>query len=156
MVETDPALAAARLHRSLDLAERCGASFLTGVAGASAASIEARHGDPMAAVRQYRWLLAHWQRAGVLVLQWNMLRAVVELLVRLDCLRPAAVLLGAVTSTEAGHQVFGDDARRLAAVGHMIRQGLGAAETDEALAEGRTLGDDDAVAVALAAFDHLP
>jgi hypothetical protein len=129
--------------------------LLVGVAGASAASIEARYGDPAEAVAQYRWLLDHWQRAGIRVVQWTMLRAVAELLVRTGCLRPAAVLLGALTSTQAGHDVYGEDIHRLAAVADAVRTGLGSTEHRDALAEGRHLDDDGAVAVALAAFDQL-
>jgi hypothetical protein len=155
VVHHDPKLAAERLGRSVDLAQRCGASFLLGIAGASAASIEARYGDPAEAVVQYRWLLDHWQRAGIRVVQWNMLRAVTELLVRTGSLRPAAVLLGALTSTEAGHAVYGEDARRLTAVADTVHTHLDTAEHDAALAEGQHLDDDGAVAVALAAFDQL-
>jgi predicted ATPase/DNA-binding SARP family transcriptional activator len=155
VVHDDPELATERLRRSVDLARGCGALLLVGVAGASAASIEARYGDPAEAVAQYRWLLDHWQRTGIRVVQWTMLRAVAELLVRTGCLRPAAVLLGALTSTQAGHDVYGDDSRRLAAVADAVRTGLGSTEHDDALAEGRHLDDDGAVAVALAAFDQL-
>ncbi len=155
VVHDDPPLAAERLRRSADLAGSCGASFLVGIAGASAASIEARYGNPAEAVVQYRWLLDHWQRAGIRVVQWNMLRAVAELLVRTGCLRPAAVLLGALTSTEAGHAVYGEDARRLTDLAETVRSHLNTAEHDAALAEGRQLDDDGAVAVALAAFDQL-
>jgi predicted ATPase/DNA-binding SARP family transcriptional activator len=155
LVHDDPPLAAERLRRAMELARRCGASFLLGIAGASAASLEARYGDPAEAVTQYRWLLDHWQRAGIRVIQWNMLRAVDELLVRVGSLRAATVLLGALTSTDAGHAVYGDDARRLAAVADAVRAGLDPDEHDAALAEGRRLDDDGAVAVALAAFDAL-
>jgi hypothetical protein len=154
-VHDDPPLAAKRLRRAMEEARRCGASFLLGIAGASAASIEARSGDPADAIAQYRWLLDHWQRAGIRVIQWNMLRAVDELLVRTGSLRAATVLLGALTSTEAGHAVYGDDARRLAAIADAVRAGLDPDEHDAALAEGRVLDDDGAVAVALAAFDAL-
>jgi hypothetical protein len=155
VVHDDPPLAAERLRRSADLARSCGASFVVGIAGASAASIEARYGDPAKAMVQYRWLLDHWQRAGIRVVQWNMLRAVAELLVRMGCLRPATVLLGALTSTEAGHAVYGEDARRLAAVADAVRTRLSSTDYDAALAEGRHLDDDGAVVVALAAFDQF-
>jgi hypothetical protein len=155
VIHDDPPLAAERLRRSMEEARRCGASFVLGIAGASAASIEARYGAPAEAVAQYRWLLDHWQRAGIRVIQWNMLRAVDELLVRTGSLRAATVLLGALTSTEAGHAVFGDDARRLVAIADAVQAGLDPDEHDAALAEGRGLDDDGAVAVALAAFDAL-
>ncbi len=155
LVHDDPPLAAERLRRSADLAQRCGSSFLLGIAGASRASIEARYGDPAAAASEYRWLLDHWQRAGIRVIQWNMLRAVAELLVRTGDLRSAAVLLGALGSTEAGHAVYGEDTSRLAAMADAVRTGLGRREHADALAEGRLLDDDGAAAVALAAFDRL-
>jgi predicted ATPase/DNA-binding SARP family transcriptional activator len=155
LVHDDPKVAAERLRRSADLARSCGASFVVGIAGASAASIEARYGDPAEAMAQYRWLLDHWQRAGIRVVQWNMLRAVAELLVRMGCHRPATVLLGALTSTQAGHAVYGEDARRLSALADALRTNLDTAEHAAALAEGRHLDDDGAVAVALAAFDSM-
>jgi predicted ATPase/DNA-binding SARP family transcriptional activator len=155
LVHEDPAVAAERLRRSADLARRCGSSFLLGIAGASAASIEARYGDPAVAVSEYRWLLDHWQRAGIRVIQWNMLRAVAELLVRTGDLRAAAVLLGALGATEEGHAVYGEDTARLATAADAVRAGLGRREHADALAEGRVLDDDGAAAVALAAFDRL-
>jgi predicted ATPase/DNA-binding SARP family transcriptional activator len=154
-IHDDPPLAAERHRQSAALARRCGASFLVGIAGASEASIEARYGDPAVAMTQYRWLLDHWQRAGIRVVQWNMLRAVTELLVRAGAFRPATVLLAAVTSTQAGHAIYGEDIQRMAAVDDAIRSHLTTSEHREAFAEGRRLDDDGAVAVALAAFDQL-
>jgi hypothetical protein len=155
VVHADPPLAAVRLERSTELARTCGSPFLLGIAGASAASIEARHGDPSVAIAEYRWLLAHWQRTGIRVVQWNMLRAVTELLLRTGCLQAAAVLLGAVTTSEAGHAVYGEDSRRLAALADALESQLGTEAFASAMAEGRSLDDDGAVAVALDAFDTL-
>ncbi|MGH9209064.1 MAG: ATP-binding protein [Acidimicrobiales bacterium] len=155
VVDRDPALAADRFRRALALAEESGTLFVASTAGASAASIEARHGDPAAAVAHYRQLLLHGQRAGVRVLQWTMLRTVATLLLRIGAHQPAAVLLGAVTSTRSGHEVFGADAERLAAADLALRAALGDDAVEQAVERGRQMDDDAAVAVALAAFDDL-
>ena len=75
--------AQACFDRALEIAAETGASFVTGVAGASRASIDARRGDPLAAANQYRLLIAHWRRAGIWSTQWTMLRSVAGLLPRL-------------------------------------------------------------------------
>jgi predicted ATPase/DNA-binding SARP family transcriptional activator len=154
-VQRDPAQAAAHLRRAVEVADSCGASFMTVIAGASAASIEGRSGDPRRAVQDYRWLLAAGQRAGVHVLQWTMLRAVAELLVRVHEHAAAGSLLGAITSTASGHEVFGADAERLAVVRGAVVDALGALEAEQRIAAGAQLDDDDAVAIALDAFDRL-
>jgi hypothetical protein len=152
LVQSDPAAAASHLARALDLADRCGASFVTMIAGASAASIEARTGDPAKAIEQYRWLLELGQRAGVRVLQWTMLRSVAELLVRIGDHAGAATLLGAVTTPGSGHEIFGADVERLDQVRRAVREALGDTVADAGIARGTALDDDAAAAVALAAF----
>lgn len=155
VLDRDPRLAQERLRRSVELADAVGASFLTVIAGASAASIEARLGDPERALRDYRWLLALGQRSGVHVLQWTMLRAVAELLVRLGDHATAAVVLGGVTHTGSGNEVFGADAQRLAAVRAAVEGALGEAEAAARIAEGAACDDDAAVALVLDAFGRL-
>jgi hypothetical protein len=152
LVQSDPATAASHLARALDFADRCGATFVTMIAGASAASIEARTGDPAKAVEQYRWLLELGQRAGVRVLQWTMLRSVAELLVRVGDHAGAATLLGAVTTPGSGHEIFGADLERLDNVRKAVRSALGDAIADAGIAGGTGLDDDAAAAVAFTAF----
>ena len=53
----DVALARARLARALELADATGATFVTGVAGTTDVSIEARDGDPPVAAAEYRRLI---------------------------------------------------------------------------------------------------
>src|SRR3546814_16781478 len=78
--------------RSVGAADATGASFVTGIAGASMASIVARSGDPSAAVQEYRFLIDHWRRAGMWSTQWTMLRSIALLMVRLGRPRESAVL----------------------------------------------------------------
>jgi hypothetical protein len=141
-----------RLRRALEIADATNASFVTGTAGATLASIEARHGDPDVAAADYRRLIVHWQHAGMWPTQWTMLRSIAGLLARLDRDRDAAVLLGAVRTTESGHRIFGADALALATLGGELEQRLGAVDYATALGEGAALDGAGAVAHALRAL----
>jgi predicted ATPase/DNA-binding SARP family transcriptional activator len=151
-LEVDPARARARFTRALDLADRTGASFVTGLAGASQASLEARLGDPEVAARDYRRLIGHWRRAGMWSTQWTMLRSIAALLGRLGRHRDAAVLVGAVRSPGAGHRIFGSDETALGELGEQLRDALGDAAYADALAEGAVLDGEAAVEHALRAL----
>lgn len=148
----DPPLARARFVTALDLAERCGISFVTGLAGASKASIDARTGDAVGTAGEYRRLIGHWRRAGMWSTQWTMLRAIAGLLARLGRHRDAAVLLGAVEATAAGHRIFGADELALRELESRLLEELGAAAFGAAMAEGAVLDGDAAVEHALAAL----
>ena len=141
-----------RLGRAVELAEQTNASFVTGIAGASKTSIEARLGDPAAAAEEYRRLIAHWRRAGMWSTQWTMLRSIAGLLARLERHRDAAVLLGAVRATQAGHRIFGADDAALTELAARLRSELGDDAYEEALDEGAGLDGDDAVEHALRAL----
>jgi predicted ATPase/DNA-binding SARP family transcriptional activator len=148
-LSVDVERARARLVRAVQLAEVTGASFVSGVAGASKASIEARVGDPLVAAEDYRRLINHWRRAGMWSTQWTMLRSIAGLLARLARPREAAVLIGAVQATTAGHRIFGADEAALAELGAQLRAELGDAAFEAALGEGAALDGDAAVEHAL-------
>ena len=141
-----------RLRRALELADATHASFVTGTAGASLASIEARHGDAEIAATDYRKLIVHWQHAGMWPTQWTMLRSIAGLLARLDRNRDAAVLLGAVRATESGHRIFGADEVALTHLAIELERRLGASDYAEALGDGAALDGAGAVAHALRAL----
>ncbi len=144
-LERDPARAQERFARAIELAERTDASFVTGVAGASRASLEVRLGDPHVAAREYRHLIDHWRRAGMWSTQWTMLRSIAVLLVRLERHRDAAVLVGAVRAPGAGHRIFGADEAVLGELDVQLRDSLGDADYERALAEGALLDGEAAV-----------
>lgn len=144
--------ARARYVRALELAEATHTSFVTGVAGAAKASIEARFGAPAVAAADYRSLIPHWRRAGMWSTQWTMLRSIAGLLARLGRDRDAAVLEGAVRSTDAGHRIFGADEVALTELGAQLRTALGDKEYQAALDEGAALDGDAAVERALRAL----
>ena len=125
---------------------------MIGTAGASLASIEARHGDPHVAAENYRRLIVHWQHAGMWPTQWTMLRSIAGLLARLERYGDSAVLLGAVRATESGHRIFGADEIALAALAAKLRDQLGESVYDEAVGDGARLDGAGAVAHALRAL----
>lgn len=141
-----------RFARALEIAEQTNASFVTGLAGASKASIDARIGDPVAAAAAYRRLIPHWRRAGMWSTQWTMLRSIAGLLERLGRYRDAAVLEGAVRATAAGHRIFGADEVALDDLGVRLRTELGDDEYEAARRRGALLDGEAAAEHALRAL----
>ena len=74
-----------------------------------------------------------------------MLRSIAGLLDRLGLRRDAAVLLGAVRASPAGHRVFGADEVALAQLGKRLRAALGDEAYEAAVVEGGALDGDAAV-----------
>jgi hypothetical protein len=68
--------------------------------------------------------------------QWTMLRSIAGLLARLGHDRDAAVLLGPIHATQAGHRVFGADEVALRELGRRLPETLGSDAYEAALAEG--------------------
>jgi hypothetical protein len=125
---------------------------VTGLAGASRASLDARSGDAAIAAADYRRLIVEWQRAGIWSTQWTILRWVAVVLERLGRARDAAVLEGAVRATTAGHRIFGADEVALADLGQRLRSELGDEGYEAAVREGARLDGDAAVEHALEAL----
>ncbi len=141
-----------RLARAVELAEATNASFPRGVAGASKASIEARIGDPAVAAADYRWLITHWRRAGMWSVQWTMLRSIAALLARLGRHEAAAVLVGAIDATAAGHRIFGDDEVALAELREQLSAQMGEEQFLAAHRRGAVLDGEAAAEHALASL----
>ncbi|HEX6238460.1 MAG TPA: BTAD domain-containing putative transcriptional regulator [Acidimicrobiales bacterium] len=141
-----------RYVRAVELAHQTNASFITGLAGASKASIDARVGDPEVAAGEFRRVIAHWRRAGMWSTQWTMLRSIAALVARLGRHRDAAVLVGALHATAAGHRIFGADEVALHELGRRLRDALGDDAYEAALADGAVLDGDAAVEHALRAL----
>ena len=122
---------------------------MSGVAGTSNASIEARLGDPAVAAEEYRRLLTHWRRAGMWSTQWTMLRSIAVLLEARGNHEDSAVLVGAVRGTTEGHRIFGDDEATLAELAERLRRVLGDERYDAAIVRGAMLDGHGAVEHAL-------
>jgi hypothetical protein len=88
--------------------------------------------------------------------QWTMLRSIAGLLARLGHGRDAAVLLGPIHATQAGHRVFGADEVALRELGRRLPETLGSDAYEAALAEGAVLDGNAAVEHALRALVIVP
>jgi predicted ATPase/DNA-binding SARP family transcriptional activator len=153
LVEIDPPTAIFRLQLALDQAQRCGAWFVAGVAGASLASLEVRHGDADRATELYRLLLPLWSRTADSSVVWTAMRSVSALFHRLELHDHAATVLGAVLHTNDGHEVFGVDAERLSNLEHELLGVLGQRAFEAAALAGRGL---DAVELSEFVLARLP
>lgn len=125
VLATDPVRARERLERSLRIAEMTGATFVTGIAGASQASLEVRLGDVERAVSAYRWLIQHWRRAGMWSTQWVMLRSIAVLLEETAHPHDAAILEGAIRAASGSQRIAGTDEVVLDELSVRLREALG-------------------------------
>ncbi|MCP3938039.1 MAG: hypothetical protein GY708_22050 [Actinomycetia bacterium] len=126
-----------------NLADRNSLHFIKGVAGLTRAGLYVRDGNPMLAVPALVDLLEYWRRCGASMQQEITLRTVVDLLVRLDRLDAAAVILGALHSSERSAEVTGADAARLRSAQGVITARI--SEADSLVGRGAAM-DLEAVA----------
>ncbi len=153
-LEVDPGAAVVLLQDALDRAGTIGERYLTGAALVSLTSAQGRHGDPRRALGTFRDVIEHWHGAGNWTSQWNTIRNVVELLVRVELDEPAAALYGAVTTRSTAAPVFGADADHLAEARRILAARLNADAFAAAAAKGQAMADDDVVTFACAALDR--
>jgi hypothetical protein len=151
---TDPDRARHHLDRALELAAASQCSFVVGVAGATRASIESRHGDPAEAAARYHDLLAHWRRGPVRPVVATMLRAVSELLETLGEPLVAATVFGAGWGMDPA-EVHGPDGELGAELAARLRRQIGDEQFESAAAGGARLGDDEVLDLAAAALQAV-
>jgi predicted ATPase/DNA-binding SARP family transcriptional activator len=152
--DDDPDRARRHIDAALRWALDSGCWFVAGAAGVTSASLEARHGDPRRAAASYRHLLDLWRRGALRPIESTMLRHVAELLAASGHADAAALLHGAVTSSEVAPP-FGPDAARQAELAGRLRARLGDAAFAEAVARGARLGDDEALDLTAAVLATL-
>ena len=155
LVESAPARALEHLEESRRIALDIGNDFVAAIAGASAVSCAARVGDPAVALGQYRDVISTFRRGGAWAQLWTTLRTLVHTLTKVGSDVEAAVLLGAVHATSSGAPIRGADAERLSTVEATLRARLGVPQYETLLAQGAALGDEAAVARAMAAVDAV-
>ena len=107
----------------------------------------ARAGDPEAALPHFGALIDYWLGLGAWGTLWLAIRALAEALSRCERHGDAVRLLAAHDASARAAPLIAADAVRRDAVLARARDALGAG-FDKALAEGRTLGDARAVALA--------
>jgi hypothetical protein len=84
--------------------------------------------------------------------QWLTVRTLIETFARIGRDDEAAILYGALTTRRTATPVTGADAVRLAEALSALRERLGADRVQALLAEGATLGDQQALEYALGAL----
>ncbi|WP_026239269.1 ATP-binding protein [Parafrankia discariae] len=138
--DRDPDHCLRLLDRAAALADSVDNPCLGGTARVSAVSVRARCGDPRQAVEAFARALRHWRDQYALTHLLTALRNLVVLFRRLGRPRPAARLLGAVTSP-AVRPSHGAQAAMLAATDRWIDDALGhaAATAERAAGATRTL-----------------
>ena len=154
-LETHPDEAIALLAPSFTEAARLSNRLMFGAAGLSVASLEARHGDPHAALAHYPELIAHWERSGSWNGMWVTLRILIETLDRAGESVAAAVLYGALAASDAAPPLVGRDAARLSGVLEHLRDALGPEALVRHRQHGAGLGDNGAVAFAVEAIGSI-
>ena len=127
------------MERALSLAEETGTSFVTGVAGASTASLDVRTGALDDAARAYRQLIPHWRRAGMLPTQHVMLRWIAVLLSQSGHPEDAAVLDGALRASPTGQPPSGADEATLRQLSRALRDVLGEERYEAARGRGAAM-----------------
>ena len=142
--EALPALRRAHLS-----AQRIGNRFLSAIAGLSSVSCAARLGYSAEGLAEFHELVDHFHRTGSWAQQWTTIRMLIEALVRLDRDEPAAVLYGALTTSETAPPVVGADVARMAEAVGMMRSRLGASRLAALQAQGAGMGDDEVISHAL-------
>lgn len=152
LMSRDPSGAAELLDEALHLAGTVQNRLVLGVAGVSATSIRARHGEPVEALRSFRATIDLWRSTSDWTHLWIGLRALVELLHRIGADQPAAVLLGAVSAAATAAPPYGEDAERLSRLGRSLADRLGSAGYTEALQRGRSMPDEQVIQYARAAI----
>jgi predicted ATPase len=159
LLDHDPRRALPLLEESHALAASVGSTFLTGVAGMSAATLRARHDDPEDALRRFADLIDLWERVGNWTQQWTLLRSLVTTLVRLGRDEPAAMLYGAMQASPTAAPLFGADTERLAAVVRTIEQRAGREQLAAWMERGRRFRDEEVIELARSAArctsDHV-
>ena len=146
--DVDPDAAAELFAGALEAGRAAGAQFVVGITSLSAATLQARRGDPYEALRWYPELCEHWRRAGVWTQQWTTLRTLVELFTRIGRDEAASMLFGALMTATTAAPVFGADRVRLDDAAKVLEGRMGHDEFEHTILRGAEL--DDAAAVALA------
>jgi predicted ATPase len=155
LLDAEPDRALALLDEAMAVAQAIGSRYLIGVALISQASVQARHGDPVRALRTFQDVLAHWRDAGSWTQLWVAMRSVVWLLTRVGADEPAAVLYGALDASATAAPAYGADAERLAATVAALTGRLGRERLADAIGRGAALTDDETIAYAAAVVTEV-
>jgi len=142
------------LVEAVELAEAVGSRFIAGLARVALAALHVPD-DPFAALDQYARVIEQWRDAGAWAPQRVTLRTLIVLLTELGATREAAVLYGANEAAPHGAPAFGRDAALLQSTATRLKGDLGLESFTTCEQHGASLSDEETVAYALTAIEHL-
>ncbi|HEX9042812.1 MAG TPA: BTAD domain-containing putative transcriptional regulator [Trebonia sp.] len=148
----DPGQAKQHLHRALELAQPANSRLVAGFAEVCLATLHARHGEPVTALRYYHQVISKWRQAGTWSPLWVTLRTLIDLLARVGACHDAAILYGAAASPSSGVPLYGDDADLLRQTAALLRDQLTETEFRSCVERGEELGGVQVVDLALDAI----
>jgi predicted ATPase len=153
LLDTDPARAASCLERAVATARAVDARFVEAIAGLSLASLRARHGEPVEALRDFKANILLWESLGDRSRLMVAIRNLLILLPQLGAMREGAVLLGGVRRAETS-AAYGMEEERLAALHDDLSSSL-ATEFASAYASGEQMSPVAVIDFALDVIDRL-
>jgi len=154
---TDPDASARALRHSAALGAECGNRWIEAFALTEVHALEARRGDPRAALRGFATVIRTWYRGGDWANQWLSLRHVCGALAMSGATRAAAVLHGALTAAGAAYALPGtpDDTAEFERLGGELRESLGPVEFANAVRAGVAMRDAETVAFVLDEIERV-
>ena len=153
----DPQRALDLLRESVGIAEGVGNRWLRGFARTEELSLLASQGDVATAVEHWPEVVETWFRGGDWANQWLSLRHVFAIFAGLGHDEVAAALHGAIDAAGASSALPFEpaEADRVAATVDLVRARLGTEEFERADTRGRSMRDEDVVALTLETLRRL-
>jgi predicted ATPase/DNA-binding winged helix-turn-helix (wHTH) protein len=165
----DPEAAIERFELAIELGTAVDSTFVAGVSTVSMLSLQARTGDPAAALGRFGPVLAGYRRTGDVTHSATALRNLIDLLVRIGDDEVAMSILGALAA-DSPKSSFGEEADRLDLARRTVEERAGATQAERWMARGAGRGpswaldraiehlavDDAATAVTTGASDPPP
>jgi predicted ATPase/DNA-binding SARP family transcriptional activator len=149
---TDPGQARQHLQQAVELARPAGSRLVAGFAEVSLATLHARHGEPVIALRYYHQVISQWRQAGTWTPLWTTIRTLIDLLARVGACHDAATLYGAAASASSGAPPYGADADRLRQTAALLREQLTDTEFRACTGKGEQLDGAQVIDLALDAI----
>ena len=151
---TDPVAALASYEAAVHAGSTVDNRLFVNLARTASMALTARQGSALSALDEISHLMEQWEELRNETGHWWVLLHLAELLVRVGHEQQGAVISGAVLASRQRHWMLVPDEARLKENLRRVRESLGDASTDEALATGSQMTYADAVAFAREAIEQ--
>lgn len=146
---TDPDGAIASYEEALVRARMVDNTFMFGLVAVGLATAQARHGEPLESLRQFRETITWWRDAGGWAFLSTTLRNFGEFLAQLDRPEQAVLVRCALEHLKDSSGTGGVDAHRDAGLRRQLTERLGSERFEELRVESQGLSQDRLVTLAL-------